>query len=110
MIRSEQDDVAEAVGDQLDAPQDERAHQDLAQLGVGLHQREQVAAIELDHFSRFAGARPHQRPAVRQHVDLAGELSAPMHGDHRLAVVRELHDLDRPLTDQEERDALLAFR
>ena len=31
--------------DQLDAAQDEGAHQDLAQLGVGLHEREQLFAI-----------------------------------------------------------------
>ena len=54
MPRADQHDVAEAVGDQLDAAQDERAHQDLAQLGVGLHQRQQVAAIELDHLAGFA--------------------------------------------------------
>ena len=44
--------------DQLDAAQDERPHQDLAQLGVGLHQREQLLAIELDHFTRLDGAHP----------------------------------------------------
>jgi hypothetical protein len=30
------------VRDQLDPAQDERAHQDLAQLGIGLHDREQA--------------------------------------------------------------------
>ena len=47
------DDVAEAAGDQLDAAEDERPHQDLAQLGVGLDQPEQLLAIELDHLARL---------------------------------------------------------
>ena len=38
--RAEHDNVAEAVGDQLDAPEDEGAHEDLAQLGVGLNEGE----------------------------------------------------------------------
>ena len=60
--RADEDDVAEAVRDQLDAAQDERAHQDLAELGVGLHQRQQVFAIELDHLARLAARA---RAAVR---------------------------------------------
>ena len=58
VVRSEQHDVADAVGDELDAAQDERAHQDLAQLGVGLHERQQALAVELDH---LAGLNPAMR-------------------------------------------------
>ena len=46
--------------DQLHAAQDERAHQDLAELGVGLHERQQLLAIELDHFARLARRAPGQ--------------------------------------------------
>ena len=40
--RSDDDDVAEVAGNQSQAAQDERPHQDLAQLGVGLDQGEQL--------------------------------------------------------------------
>ena len=52
--RSDDDDVAEVAGDQAQAAQDERPHQDLAQLGVGLDHGEQLLAIELDHLARLA--------------------------------------------------------
>ena len=78
------DDVAEAAGDQLDAAQDERPHQDLAQLGVGLDEREQLLAIELDHFARLADAQARQRPAAGDHVAFAGELPGTVRDDERL--------------------------
>ena len=53
MRRADEHDVAEAARDQLDAAQDERPHQDLAQLGVGLDERQQLLAIELDDFARL---------------------------------------------------------
>jgi hypothetical protein len=53
VVRSEQHRVAEPMRDELNAPQDERAHQDVAQLGIVLHDRHQVRAIELDHFAGF---------------------------------------------------------
>ena len=61
-----QHDVAEAVRDQLDAAQDEGAHQDLAQLAVGLHQRQQVLAIELDHLAGLGRAHAHEPAAGRR--------------------------------------------
>ena len=47
MTRADEHDVAEPVRDQLHPAQDEGAHEDLAQLAVGLHQRQQVLAIQL---------------------------------------------------------------
>ena len=64
VIRADEHDVAEPARDQLDAAQDERAHQDLAELGVGLHERQQLVAIELDHFARPRG--PVRGPATRR--------------------------------------------
>ena len=99
------DDVAHAVRDELDAAQDERAHEDLAELGVGLHQRLQ---------GRRGPSRPprpprrdadaEQRAAARQHVHLAGELAGTVFGDQRLAVLAEPHDLELPLGHDEEGD------
>ena len=81
MVRADEHDVAEAVRDQLHPAQDEGAHDDLAQLAVGLHQRQQVLAIQLDHFTRCTDACPDQRAPAGEHVDLAGELARSMDRD-----------------------------
>ena len=104
MVRPDEHDVAEAVRDELHPPEDEGPHQDLAELGVRLHQRQQLLVIELDDLARRAGARPHQRAAVREHVGLAGELARPMNGDDGLAGIRRLDDLDLSRGDDVERD------
>src|SRR5207244_10557722 len=56
MRRPEDDYVADAAGDQLHAPQDEGAHEDRAQLTVGLDERPQVVASDLD--DRAVHSRP----------------------------------------------------
>ena len=99
-------DVAEPVRDQLHAAQDEGAHDDLAQLAVGLHQRQQVLAIQLDHLARLAGTRPDERAAAREHLDLAGELTRSMDRDQRLGGAGWLDDLDLTFRDHEERHDL----
>ena len=65
--RANQDDVAKAAGDQLDAAEDERPHEDVAQLGVGLHECEQLFAIELDH---LAGLADRVRASARRPVSM----------------------------------------
>ena len=81
MGRSEHDDIAEVVRDQLDAAEHERPHEDLAQLGVCLHQRQQLLARELDHLTGCDRAQPRHRPAAGDHRRLAGELTRPMRDD-----------------------------
>ena len=46
-----------SCGHERHAAQDEGAHQDLAQLGVALHQRAQVVAIDGDDRAVGGGAR-----------------------------------------------------
>ena len=75
MRRPDHDDIAEPARNQLDAAEDERPHEDLAQLGVGLHEGEQLLAIELDHLAGLADAQPAHRPAAGDHVAFAGELA-----------------------------------
>ena len=53
-----------------------------------------MLAIQLDHFARLADARPDERAATREHVDLAGELARPMDGDERLGGAGRPDDLD----------------
>ena len=61
--------------DQAHAPQDEGAHDDLGQLGVGLHQRAQLRLADGEHLARLdhADARKPGQPAQRG--DLAGEVA-----------------------------------
>ena len=50
--RADDDDVTQIARDQLEAAQNEGPHQDLAQLGIGLDQREQLLAIEFESLRR----------------------------------------------------------
>ena len=65
MRRADEDDIPEATRNQLDPAEDERPHEDLAQLGVGLHEGEQLLAIELDHLARLADAQRAPMPGGR---------------------------------------------
>ena len=56
MIGSYEHGVTEAAGDQLRPAENERAHQDVAQLGVGLNDRKETLAVDLDHLTRGDGA------------------------------------------------------
>ena len=63
MARPDEHDVSDPVRDQLHPAQDEGPHEDLAELAVGLHERQQVVAIQLDHFAR---PRPRDRTSLRR--------------------------------------------
>lgn len=88
--------------------QDEGAHEELAELAVGLQQRQQVFAIELDDFARFAGARPDERRAAGEHGDLAGELTGAMGGNERLGGAGWPNNLDLARRDDEKRHDVIA--
>ncbi len=83
MRRADEHHVTEAAGDQLDPPEYEGPHQDLAELGVGLHQGQQLLTSELDHLARLGHARAYQRAPAGEHVDLSRELAGAVDGDHR---------------------------
>ena len=106
--RSDEHDVAQAACDQLPPAQQEGAHEDLAQLAVGLHQREQMVAIDLDHFTRLDGADAPESAAPGQHGHFAGELPRPKRGHGFLGRTDRSHDLDQALGDDEEARRLLA--
>jgi hypothetical protein len=84
MTRAYDDRIAEAVRDQFSAPKDESAHQDLADLGVGLHQRKRSTVIDLDHFPGLADLRTQHVRRPASSIDLAGELARPVHGNEFL--------------------------
>ena len=84
MHRAYERDVPKLVSDQLHPPKDEGPHQNLAELGVGLHERQHMFAIQLDHLARFARPRADQRAPARDHGGFAGELPGSMDDDETL--------------------------
>jgi hypothetical protein len=55
--RANHDDISKLAGDQLETADHERPHENLAQLGVGLNQGEQLFTLELNHFTGLARSR-----------------------------------------------------
>ena len=108
MRRAGHDDVAEAAGDERAAPEDEGPHEDLAQLGVGLHEREELLPIELDHLAGVADAQARQRAAPGEHVALAGELPRAMRHDARFRPAGGTQHVQLAVHEHEERNDLLA--
>src|SRR5678816_2517001 len=54
MLRAEQHQAAEPLGDQLDAAEYERTHDQLAEVSACLYESRELTAIQLDHLARFA--------------------------------------------------------
>ncbi len=106
MRRPEDHDVADAAGDQLHPPQDEGAHKDGAQLAVGLHEGQQVVAIDFNDFAVRAHADLRQPRAARQHRRFAREHpGAERH--HDLLGGRRADDIDLTRHHDEESRHLL---
>ena len=104
-----QHDAALRVLDEADAAQDEGAHDDLADVGLGGHQAAEVGPADAHHARRPGGAARDQDLAVVEEVHLAGELALAMHRDDAgRAMHVQVQDLDRSLQHQEEVDAALA--
>jgi hypothetical protein len=67
MAGTNHDDIAQIARDQRQPTQDERPHQNLAQLRVGLDQGQQLVAIEVNHLARLADAQTSDRaPPLNQ--------------------------------------------
>lgn len=108
MHRADHDDVAEVVGDERHAPEDERAHENAAQLRIGLDQREQFVAVELDDLARLADPHPRQRAPAGEHVAFAGELTWAVGDDQRFSGGRWPQHLNPAAQHQKERDRAIA--
>lgn len=106
MPGADEDQTAVAVGDERHPPQDEGAHEDLAELEVPLHERAQMLTVDDD--DRPIAERPaaDDGAACGQHVDLAGELAGTVHRDPLLAAVDRAHDLDGAVDHHEEASIL----
>jgi len=102
MTRPEDHDVAHAASDQLHAPQDESAHEDIAQLAVGLDQCQQRVATDFDDFPGGSGLDPGEPPPARQQRHFTGELARAEYRLGPCAGAVRTKDLDPTLGDDEE--------
>jgi hypothetical protein len=94
MHRANQHGIAKAAGDQFDAAEDERPHQDFAQLGVRLHERQQLVPIELDHLSWFGDERPNEHAPAGDHGGFAEKPTWPVRDDERVRAAGGTEDPD----------------
>jgi hypothetical protein len=104
VIGSDEHDIAEFVRDQRQAAKDERAHEDLAQLGVRLHEQEQLIAHQVEHLAVLGHTNADEARPPGEHVRLAGELAGCVDRDDRLDLVGGPDDLDAAGDDHEEVD------
>ncbi len=102
-------DPTMVMTDQPHAAQDERPHDDLADVGFARDEPAKVRALDPNDAAVGAGTARDQDLATAEQVQLAGELQLGMDGEHiGLTVVIEVEDLYRALEHQEAVDVALA--
>ena len=77
--------VTKPARDEFGPAQNERAHEDLAEFGVGLHKGQQLRACQLEDLRRLGRQDSNRRTLSRQHVGLARELPRDERGDQRVS-------------------------
>src|SRR6266478_3588938 len=102
MPGAEEDQVVLGLRDQRPPPEEEGAQQDLAQLGIALHDRANAVAVQGDDRPLGDHAGAGQRDSRREHVDLARELPRPEYRDGFFPAGDWAHDLDPPADHDEE--------
>ena len=85
VARADQRHLALCGVDQPHAPQDEGAHDDLGQLGIGLHQRAQLGLADRQHLPRLNHADAREAGQAAQGGELAGEIARKELGQRLLA-------------------------
>src|SRR6516225_4882386 len=103
VVRADQRNVPKALREQLCAPENESAHQDLAQLSIGLYKSEHVFTADFDDFARLTRPNPIQGTTAREGVDLAGELPRWDSRDRRLVSTGWTHCLQFSGNHNEDR-------
>ena len=106
--RSNEQRVANPLRHQLDPSIDQRFHQDLAHLSVGLNEGVHLVPCQLDGFAGVADAKTHQRWATEDHADVTSELFGVNGRNQDVAQGRGPDDLYLTGLDDEERHAGLA--
>src|SRR5437868_2450476 len=102
MLGSDQHRVPDTVSDQFKTPENEGAHDDLAELNVGLYELLQSMTIKLDHLTRLAHSTAHERTTTGEHVEFSGKASRSMSGDQHIALRIRLDDFDLSGNNNEE--------
>ncbi len=95
VMRADEHHVALAAHDQADATEDERPHDELAQLGVRLHQGAERIPRHLQHLAVLGGQAADQAAPAGEHAHLPGELPGLQPNHRTLAVLARQHDLER---------------
>jgi hypothetical protein len=97
MGRADEHHIAIATRNQLEATQHERTHEDRAQLGVGLYQREQHVAVDFDGFAWLASLDSDEDGPAGEHGTLTGEHPPCETHDELLDAIGRTNDLDGPI-------------
>jgi hypothetical protein len=108
MSRPNQDRISQPLRDELDSPQQERAHQDFTELGIRLHERQDAFAIDFNDVSGAPRSNPKQRSSAGNHVDLSGELTGREPDHWRLRFARDPDDFDLACAHDEQRHDVIA--
>ena len=82
-VGADQHRAADAALDQADPAQDQRAHDALAELGLGDQQRAQLLRRDQQRLDIALGVAVDQRGAAGQLADLGQELARPLVDDRR---------------------------
>jgi hypothetical protein len=93
--RSDQDDVAVPLCDELDAAQNERPHEDVAELAITLQQVEQLVPLDFNDLAAVANDVSWNPRAPGECVDLSREHSGLHSRSDRLSAQRGSHEIDR---------------
>jgi hypothetical protein len=94
MSRSDQHDVSNAARDHPRPAKEERAHENLAQVSVRLHDCHQMFVIHLDNFTWLGSPYSEDCASAREEIQLARDLTGLVHRDESLEAVRQLHDIE----------------
>jgi len=85
MGRTDEHSISHPGRHQLNPAEKESTHDDLAEFGIGLHQRQHLLVIKFDHLTRLGDTHSEESPPAREHVDFARELTRPMDSDKGLS-------------------------
>ena len=100
MGRTKKHHVSESSINQRHTTINEGQHENLAELGIGLHHGHQVISIEFDDVAGLLHAHTKQSPPAGQHAHFTGELPRPKQGDQRFGIPR-LNDFNLAGVDHE---------
>ena len=107
--RADQHRAALLVFEQGDAAQDEGAHHDLAQFGVGHHQVMHGRLVDQEQFALFAYLAARHDAATGEQVDVAGEHAGAVRDHEFLAARAAAGNIERSRQQDEHADVAIAL-